>query len=468
MQVIGAILHNGDNAIPVLQALKTEYFKDEICKAVFKCLKNGYEQKKHILHYVYVGKILENDEIIQDIYKNTSFISVEDAENMAGIIKREYLKNKTIQEIATADTDEKIIKLSEQLAKDIESTSTGENNNNVFEYLQKTFEKELDESRKNPAIKTGFENFDKEMNGLYAGLYVIGAISSLGKTTLIHQIADNIAGAGTPVLYFSPEMSRLELVTKSITRIATKQALEQGYKGNELETVCKPSIYWRSHGIETEAGKQALKTYTETIAGNMNIIQGDFDTDVYSIRTEIQRFIRQNTDKPKPVIFIDYLQIIKPIEDRKSTLKDNIDMTVTELKRISRDFNIPVIVVSSFNRNNYMMPVSFESFKESGGIEYTADVVIGLQLSILNSEIFSKETGIKQKREEIRRAKAENPRQIDLQVLKNRYGKAVNEMAFEYFPQYDLFTPATRIQDTVMHVAADTPKGKPNKYKNLK
>ncbi len=50
-----------------------------------------------------------------------------------------------------------------------------------------------------------------------------------------------------------------------------------------------------------------------------------------------------------------------------------------ELKRISRDFKTPVIGISSFNRDNYNNAVSMQSFKESGAIEYSSDILIGLQ-----------------------------------------------------------------------------------------
>ena len=50
------------------------------------------------------------------------------------------------------------------------------------------------------AIPTGFAQLDTELDGgLYAGLYVLGAVSSLGKTTFLLQTADQIAEAGTDV-----------------------------------------------------------------------------------------------------------------------------------------------------------------------------------------------------------------------------------------------------------------------------
>ena len=123
--------------------------------------------------------------------------------------------------------------------------------------------------------------------------------------------------------------------------------------------------------------------------------------------------------------------------------KEKIDSTVTELKRISRELDITVIVISSLNRANYLTPVDFESLKESGSIEYSADVIYGLQLRCINEDLFSKEGKLKEKRERIRTAKAASPREIELLCLKNRYGISSFSCFFNYYPENDLFTPAT-------------------------
>ena len=46
---------------------------------------------------------------------------------------------------------------------------------------------------------------------------------------------------------------------------------------------------------------------------------------------------------------------------------------------MSRDLHIPIIGISSFNRQSYTDPVNLSSLKESGALEYGSDVVIGLQ-----------------------------------------------------------------------------------------
>ena len=125
--------------------------------------------------------------------------------------------------------------------------------------------------------------------------------------------------------------------------------------------------------------------------------------------------------------------------------KETVDSTVTELKRISREHDLTVFVISSVNRANYLAPIDFEALKESGGIEYTADVIWGLQLQCLNDDLFSNpNTKIKEKRQKIREEKAANPRKIELLCLKNRYGIANFSCGFNYYPALDLYTQANK------------------------
>ena len=89
--------------------------------------------------------------------------------------------------------------------------------NKTNEYINTSLNKEIDFFSNYKHLKSGYENLDVATS-LYPGLYVLGAVSSLGKTTFIHQMADQIAMSGTPVLYISLEMSTLELVSKSLAR----------------------------------------------------------------------------------------------------------------------------------------------------------------------------------------------------------------------------------------------------------
>lgn len=281
-------------------------------------------------------------------------------------------------------------------------------------------------------ISTGFPKLDAALDGgtyggLYDGLYIIGAISSLGKTTLVLQIADNIARDGQDVLIFSLEMARAELMAKSISRHTLIYCLEheippRNAKTNRGITSAKRYEYYTEQ--ENEVIAAAIKAYEE-YAHHVFITEGVGDIGVNEIRATIEKHKRITGNTP--VVVVDYLQIIAPYNDR-ATDKQNTDKAVLELKRISRDYKTPVIGVSSLNRASYNEPVSMAAFKETGAIEYSADVLIGLQLAGVGGNGF-----------DVNAAKAREPRQIELVVLKNRNGPTGGTVAFEYYPKFNYF-----------------------------
>lgn len=296
----------------------------------------------------------------------------------------------------------------------------------VMAYLENGFAKDIEELSSYRKIKSGFDNIDKEITGIYPGLYVIGGISSVGKTTFVHQLADQIAEQGEHIIYFSLEQSRLEMVSKSLARETAKNdlnsaitsfSIRQGFKSIQLE--------------------KAIITYVDN-AERVNIVEGNFGTTVGTMKAYINRYMQRN--KVKPTVIVDYLQII-PADDPRMTEKQRTDYNVTELKRMSRDFNIPVMVISSLNRSNYLSPIDFESFKESGSIEYSADVIWGLQLEAIRDDLFNKEGKLKEKRELISQAKSQPIRQIELSCLKNRNGTPVFSCSFSYYAKYDYYEP---------------------------
>ncbi len=308
-------------------------------------------------------------------------------------------------------------------------------NNLVSYYLEDVFIKDIDKFKSYKDRKTGFKNLDELTGGLYPGLYVIGAISSLGKTTFVHQMGDQLAAMGDHVLFFSLEQNRLEMVTKSLSRITARNNKEKAVSAIKIRA-----------GKLTPEVIAAAEEYNK-IASRVSVIECNFDTNIYSIINYTKAYMEAY--KVKPVVIVDYLQIIPPTDPRQSD-KEKVDSIVRGLKKLQSENDLVVFVISSINRTNYLTPIDFESFKESGGIEYTADVVWGLQLQILNDELFNSEKKIKEKREKVRVAKKAIPRKIELVCLKNRYGVSSYSCGFKYDPRFDLFEP-----DNLYNVADD-------------
>lgn len=282
-----------------------------------------------------------------------------------------------------------------------------------------------------PSIPTGFAGLDAALDGgLYEGLYIVGAISSLGKTTLMLQIADQIATDGRDVLVFSLEMARSELISKSISRYTFTIAKAEELPESAAKTargITDGKRYVRYSDTENYLIQKAISTYA-TSAEHVFICEGVGDIGPEQVRQAVERHIRITGNHP--VVVIDYLQILAPYSERM-TDKQNTDKAVLELKRISRDHKLPVIAISSFNRANYREAVTMEAFKESGAIEYSSDVLMGLQLK-----------GAGEKEFDANEAKRKIPREVELVILKNRNGRTGDKLSFQYQPLFNHFAEA--------------------------
>ena len=290
-----------------------------------------------------------------------------------------------------------------------------------------------------PAIPTGFDNLDAALDGgIFPGLYILGGISSLGKTSLCLQIADNIAETGRDVLFFSLEMSKYELMARSISRKTFNP------EGNRRTAKTARAIMQNEVNYnrgERENFEKAVREYTET-AQHLFIREGMGTDTAETVREAVEE--HKAATGAAPIVFVDYMQIMAPMNDRL-TDRQAIDAGIFKLKQVSRDFNIPVFVISSFNRDSYKANsanqgrVSMTDFKESGSLEYSADVLIGLQFTAAGD---SNSPGNNWSPEREKQEKAKDPREITAVILKNRNGKAYAEALFYYYPMFNTFTNA--------------------------
>ena len=297
------------------------------------------------------------------------------------------------------------------------------------------FIKAIEANGKKPRLSTGFKDIDAALDGgIYTGLYIIGAISSLGKTTIVLQIADNLAKQGRDVLFFSLEQSRYELMSKSVSRETYLYCRNKCLKSNNAKSnlAIMDGRRWADFtDTESDVVMGALDAYGK-YANHIFIYEGIGNISVDEIREKIKKHISITGNK-RPIVCIDYLQILKAAEgDDRATDKQVVDHNVTALKQLSRDFDLPIIAVSSLNRENYKSKINMAAFKESGAIEYGSDVLIGLQFTGVGDEGF-----------DVNKAKTKEPRKIDFCILKNRNGKITTDgIPMTFYPVFNCFMDA--------------------------
>ena len=279
-------------------------------------------------------------------------------------------------------------------------------------------------------VATGIADLDEALGGGLpsVGLVVLGAVSSTGKTTLAVQIADAIAQAGRSALFVTIEQGADEIVAKSLSRIMGGMRRQNNtpvmasaaaiLSGEERER-------WKRQDVEKlTALASACNAYARDIAPSMRIIEGIEQPRVTDLRAVVEHMAAH--DEKPPVVFVDYLQLLAPRDDRQ-TDKQAVDANVTALRQLARELGTCVFVISSLNRSSYAGSVTLEAFKESGGIEYGADVLLGLQPEGMgNIDQADKEAKARGSRT-LKSYASKEARKAEIVILKNRGGRVHGE-----------------------------------------
>lgn len=289
-----------------------------------------------------------------------------------------------------------------------------------------------------PVCKTGWASLDSTLDGgIHWGLYILGAISSLGKTSFMLQMMDQIAMQGVDVLIISLEMSRHELIAKSLSRETFEKSMDNEWDKDTALSARAIMDYrrWSDFEDSTVVLLESAKERYATYANHVYIYEGQGSIKAEDLKSIVEEHIEVTGNRP--VVMLDYLQLVAPQNDRWSE-RQNIDHAVSTLRVLSRDYRIPIFAVSSIGRASYgMQEASLSAFKESGGIEYGADAAFMLKFS---HRLVGKDEEKKTKQAEHEREnKMRDPRLLELVILKNRNGKTGDSIELQYYPKFNTF-----------------------------
>ena len=289
------------------------------------------------------------------------------------------------------------------------------------DYFSGEFFRDIEMTAKYSERKTGFGNIDAAQVFI-PGVYALGALPASGKTTFAWQLLNQLAERGEPCIYCSFEMSKAELFTKSVVRELYKKNPQMSERLNLTSANIRCGAMRDSRELLEQVATFAQSATNLKVAELSNTSVTELIEGLKPLCADVDR---------SPVICLDYLQIIPSKGSKASSPKEKIDEVMLRLKDFQRATNTTLLVISSFNRENYYQKVSFSSFKESGAIEYSADVIWGLENHGVDAEgKLDKDEVIKMSREKVRR--------IKFSCLKNRNGGAY-ECFFRYHAAYDYF-----------------------------
>lgn len=301
-------------------------------------------------------------------------------------------------------------------------------------------------SKREPPLKTGFAQMDQHMSGgITPGLIVLGAGPGLGKSTFCLQLAEQISrGENVPVLYFSLEMTEERVAAKAVAmdNFRTQKSLRPDDTFSDAEADRKRFFTAAElfnpeslHGMAEEK-RQQYEEARYRVSENHNLYIVDKPYCARKIVEYVKSFLTEQSagENPskKPLVIVDYLQILPPDPKGRAlaTDKQQVELNLKILRELIL-MDIPVLLISSLSRGNYSGagtgPMKADSFKETGGIEYSADVLLGLQFSACHDS-----NGCNPDEE-----KGKYPRDAEIIILKQRYGGADIQVPLRYYAQFD-------------------------------
>lgn len=242
-------------------------------------------------------------------------------------------------------------------------------------------------------LSTGIEGLDKLLGGgLRNGSNVLGGASAVGKSILALQIAASAAQRGIPTVYFTAEMPAASCVLRVMSLRSTlgprsgrfsyggwwrrrddlnKRLAEVGTDGGE---VCERR---RNAILGSDPIISAHKSY-ERDMGSLAIYETREVDEVYRVVCDLRNA------EIAPFVVVDYLQKLRaPADMERATTVEQVAATSDTLTRIGRVAHIPVLIISSLNREwtrgkgDEDMSL-IDSFKNSGDIGYDAETAVVL------------------------------------------------------------------------------------------
>jgi replicative DNA helicase len=236
-------------------------------------------------------------------------------------------------------------------------------------------------------VPTGFTYLDKITSGLQReNLIIVAARPGGGKTSWAVNVAVNAAMKKIPVLIFSLEMSKFELMERMLAGEARidSSRIKSGF-------------------LEYSDWKNKIHPASGRLAEAPILIDDSSAISIMEIRAKARRFrsdpryfpppeVVEGARPPPPplgLIVVDYLQLARGGGGRK---EENRQQEIAEisrgLKALAKDLKLPIIAVSQLNREVEKREgkPKLSDLRESGAIEQDADVILFIHREDMTSD----------------------------------------------------------------------------------
>ena len=378
--VLGSILINPEAIVIVSQHLNIESFYLKSHQIFYKGALILYGEGKTV-NYINLATWLQDHKFtnyIEDLVIIADFLNqvvgVGYLEDYIALIYEKYLRRLIIDlgygiiesgystevplEKIFQKIEQKVLLLSEKNQKK-NFTSSAEILTQILAQIKQGLK-----TSKLPGLTSSYPDLDAITQGFHnSDLIIIAGRPSMGKTAFSLALAKNIAtNFNMDIAFFSLEMTRQQLF----------------YRLLSTETLI-PHTRLRSGRVSKDEWL-TINEAIETLSSLPIYIDDTANISVSEMHFKIKKLQQRHTNNALGLVFIDYLQLIEEFEKNDNRVQELSKIT-RGLKKLARELNVPIIVLSQLSRNVEMRtnkrPI-LSDLRESGSIEQDADVVIML------------------------------------------------------------------------------------------
>ncbi len=377
--VLGSMLTDKDAVSSAIEVLDKDDFYREDNKAIYEAMVNLYNKPEPI------DIITVKDELLSigkfDVVGGLEYLAdlpekVPTTANVDKYIKiveeKSMLRSliKTSNELITLGYDEtqevnSIIDQAEKRVFDLVQNRNQTGYSEIKDVLIDSFaqlERLYNQKEGITGVPSGFADLDLRTAGFHnSELIILAARPAMGKTAFALNIATNASKSNIPVLIFSLEMSKEQLVN----RVLCSEAMVDS---NKLKTGKIEENDWVKI-VDSLGPLSEAPMYIDDTAG----------ISITEIRAKARKL---KLEKNIGLIIIDYLQLIQGSGSRRNGSREQeISEISRSLKILAKELNIPVIALSQLSRASEQRgdhrPM-LSDLRESGSIEQDADIVMFL------------------------------------------------------------------------------------------
>ena len=368
--MLGAVLIDEEVLADASEHVGAEDFYDKRHAMIFGAMMRLYERHKPVDLLTLTNELQKKDQLAEVggsayLTELTNYVpTAAHASSYAEIVAQKAVRRRLIK--ASADisqlgfdentTTQELLEKAEAELFSVSDQSLKQDLVSLESILTDSFDR-IEELHRNKGQLRG--DLDTMTAGLQrSDLIIIAARPAMGKTTLVTNLAYNVATIEKkPVLFFSLEMSKEQLTDRML-------ADASGVDSWNIRTGNLSDDDWAK--LSEAMGEMAEAPIFIVDTPGLSVLE---------MRTKARRAMH---DQQLGLVIVDYLQLMQANGNHNGNRVQEVSEISRGLKLIARELNIPVIALSQLSRSveSRTPPVpQLADLRESGSIEQDADIV---------------------------------------------------------------------------------------------